>query len=87
MGRTVRFTCWTLLLPVAMVLLGAVALAQDDQVLCPPAQVQLALVRAPEVARVQPAVAEGRGGGLGVAEVAAHHRRAAHVDAPKVCRC
>ena len=54
-----------------------VAAADDDHVLDPAAQDQLAVEQVGEVAGAQPAVVEQRGGGVGAAVVAGRHRRAA----------
>ena len=54
-----------------------VVAAPDEHLLGPAGQAQApGVVDAPQVAGVQPAVAEGRGGGFGVAPVAAQLRRA-----------
>ena len=54
-----------------------VAPADDDHVLDPAAQHQLAVEHVAEVAGAQPPVAEQRGGGVGPLVVAGRHRRAA----------
>jgi hypothetical protein len=53
-----------------------VAPGADDEVLDPAGDVELAVRDVAEVAGVEPVVVEQRGGGLGVAEVAARRRRA-----------
>src|SRR5207244_5041757 len=52
----------------------------DDEVLRPAADEELAAGEVAEIPGVQPAVAQRLGGGLGILEVALHHRRPARDD-------
>jgi hypothetical protein len=64
-------------------LLGRVVRApDDDEVLLPPAHVQLAVGDEAEVAGVQPALRQGARGGFGLPEVASHQGRSAGEDPP-----